>query len=88
MASEGICGTNLTDPNREFLCLCRDHPYSLVCKGQLSMPFPFPNNMGARLDCVEKTEIDNAKGRGKSIMGFYRAGSVVVEDGAMRSVGL
>lgn len=33
MASEGICGTNLTDPNREFLCLCRDHPYSLVCKG-------------------------------------------------------
>ena len=41
MASEGICGTNLTDPNREFLCLCRDHPYSLVCKGQLSMPFPF-----------------------------------------------
>jgi hypothetical protein len=28
------------------------------------------------------------KGRGKAIMGFYRAGSVVVEDGAMRSVGL
>ncbi|KAG6753889.1 hypothetical protein POTOM_041893 [Populus tomentosa] len=35
MASKGICGTNLTDPKREFLCLCRDHPYSLVCKGQL-----------------------------------------------------
>ncbi|KAG6752913.1 hypothetical protein POTOM_042954 [Populus tomentosa] len=35
MASKGICGTNLTDPNRNFLCLCRDHPYSLVCKGQL-----------------------------------------------------
>nr|TKR63950.1 hypothetical protein D5086_0000320540 [Populus alba] len=34
MASKGICGTNLTDPNREFLCLCRDHPYSFVCKGQ------------------------------------------------------
>jgi len=41
MASKGICGTNLTDPNREFLCLCRDHPYPFVCKGQLSMPFPF-----------------------------------------------
>ncbi|KAJ6860591.1 hypothetical protein NC651_036858 [Populus alba x Populus x berolinensis] len=40
MASKGICGTNLTDPNREFLCLCRDQPYSVVCKGQLSMPFP------------------------------------------------
>ncbi|KAJ6881856.1 hypothetical protein NC651_028458 [Populus alba x Populus x berolinensis] len=34
MASKGICGTNLTDPNREFLCLCRDHPYPFVCKGQ------------------------------------------------------
>ncbi|KAF9671369.1 hypothetical protein SADUNF_Sadunf12G0040200 [Salix dunnii] len=33
MASKGICGTNMTDPNREFLCLCRDHPYSFVCKG-------------------------------------------------------
>ncbi|KAI5568844.1 hypothetical protein BDE02_12G040600 [Populus trichocarpa] len=33
MASKGICGTNLTDPNREFLCLCRDHPYPFVCKG-------------------------------------------------------
>ncbi|KAJ6860589.1 hypothetical protein NC651_036858 [Populus alba x Populus x berolinensis] len=32
MASKGICGTNLTDPNREFLCLCRDQPYSVVCK--------------------------------------------------------
>jgi hypothetical protein len=41
MASKGICGTNLTDPNREFLCLCRDHPYPFVCKGQLSIPFPF-----------------------------------------------
>jgi hypothetical protein len=41
MASKGICGTNLTDPNREFLCLCRDQPYPFVCKGQLRIPFPF-----------------------------------------------
>ncbi|KAI5568845.1 hypothetical protein BDE02_12G040700 [Populus trichocarpa] len=33
MASKGICGTNLTDPNREFLCLCRDQPFPFVCKG-------------------------------------------------------
>ncbi|KAB5560968.1 hypothetical protein DKX38_005925 [Salix brachista] len=33
MASGGLCGTNMTDPSREFLCLCRDHPYSLVCEG-------------------------------------------------------
>ncbi|KAL9372410.1 hypothetical protein Peur_034654 [Populus x canadensis] len=33
IASKGICGTNLTDPNREFLCLCRDHHYPFVCKG-------------------------------------------------------
>ncbi|KAJ6396398.1 hypothetical protein OIU77_021433 [Salix suchowensis] len=32
MASGGLCGTNMTDPSREFLCLCRDHPYSLVCE--------------------------------------------------------
>ncbi|KAJ6707475.1 hypothetical protein OIU85_027796 [Salix viminalis] len=30
MASGGLCGTNMIDPSREFLCLCRDHPYSLV----------------------------------------------------------
>ncbi|KAJ6738612.1 hypothetical protein OIU74_003553 [Salix koriyanagi] len=28
----GLCGTNMTDPSREFLCLCRNHPYSLVCE--------------------------------------------------------
>ncbi|KAB5531829.1 hypothetical protein DKX38_018499 [Salix brachista] len=33
MASRGICGANMSDPRREFLCLCRDHPYSFVCKG-------------------------------------------------------
>ncbi|KAJ6418545.1 hypothetical protein OIU84_001828 [Salix udensis] len=33
MASRGTCGTNMTDPGRKFLCLCRDHPYSLVCEG-------------------------------------------------------
>ncbi|KAB5531828.1 hypothetical protein DKX38_018498 [Salix brachista] len=32
MASRGICGANMSDPSREFLCLCRDHPYSFVCK--------------------------------------------------------
>ncbi|KAJ6672638.1 hypothetical protein OIU85_013924 [Salix viminalis] len=36
MASKGICGTNMSDPNREFLCLCRDHPYSYVCKGMIA----------------------------------------------------
>jgi hypothetical protein len=38
MASKGICGTNMTHPDKEFMCLCRDHPYAFVCQGKLGMP--------------------------------------------------
>ncbi|KAB5524394.1 hypothetical protein DKX38_022143 [Salix brachista] len=27
MASKGICGTNITHPDKEFMCLCPDQPY-------------------------------------------------------------
>ncbi|KAF9667581.1 hypothetical protein SADUNF_Sadunf15G0038300 [Salix dunnii] len=32
MASKGICGSNMTHPDKEFMCLCRDQPYALVCQ--------------------------------------------------------
>ncbi|KAG6745811.1 hypothetical protein POTOM_050321 [Populus tomentosa] len=38
MASRGICGTNMTHPDKEFMCLCRDQPYAFVCQGKLAMP--------------------------------------------------
>lgn len=38
MASRGICGTNMTHPDKEFMCLCRDQPYAFVCQGKLGMP--------------------------------------------------
>lgn len=48
MASRGICGTNMTHPDKEFMCLCRDQPYAFVCQGKLGMPhslsfFPLVN---------------------------------------------
>ncbi|KAJ6676984.1 LEAF RUST 10 DISEASE-RESISTANCE LOCUS RECEPTOR-LIKE PROTEIN KINASE-LIKE 1.2 [Salix viminalis] len=33
MASKGICGTNITHPDKQFMCLCPDQPYALVCQG-------------------------------------------------------
>ncbi|KAJ6759813.1 hypothetical protein OIU79_024802 [Salix purpurea] len=33
MASKGICGTNITHPDKQFMCLCRDQPYAFICQG-------------------------------------------------------
>ncbi|KAJ6687783.1 LEAF RUST 10 DISEASE-RESISTANCE LOCUS RECEPTOR-LIKE PROTEIN KINASE-LIKE 1.2 [Salix koriyanagi] len=33
MASKGICGTNMTHPDKEFMCLCPDQPYAFICQG-------------------------------------------------------
>ncbi|KAG5229887.1 serine/threonine-protein kinase [Salix suchowensis] len=32
MASKGICGTNITHPDKQFMCLCRDQPYAFICQ--------------------------------------------------------